>query len=170
MRIAYLNPSGALGGAEVALLNILSSLREAEPLWDLQLIASSEGAFTERARSLGVSTTILKFPESISCLGDASAGGPAGKHFSRGEIVRRMMHAGGDIVSYARSLRKLLRQVAPDVVHSNGLKMHVLGALARPRKTALIWHIHDYVSSRSIMASALRLCARRCSLALTNSE
>lgn len=170
MRIAFLNPSGELGGAEVALLNVLSSLREAQPLWELHLIASNDGALIDRARDLGVTTTILKLPESVASLGDASAGGPAGKRIHKNEIMRRGFRVIPEIAAYALNLRRLLRELAPDVVHTNGLKMHVLGALARPRKSSLVWHVHDYVGARPIMARAMKLFAGRCSLALTNSQ
>jgi glycosyltransferase involved in cell wall biosynthesis len=48
--------------------------------------------------------------------------------------------------------------------------MHVLGALAKPRGTTLIWHIHDYVSSRPLMARLIKLLCNRCALIITNSE
>ena len=43
MRIVFLNPSGELGGAETALLDMLAALTEARPTWDLELIASADG-------------------------------------------------------------------------------------------------------------------------------
>jgi glycosyltransferase involved in cell wall biosynthesis len=64
----------------------------------------------------------------------------------------------------------MLRQRAPDVIHSNGFKMHVLAALAKPRAVPLIWHLHDYVQARPLMALLLKLLQSRCSLALANSN
>ena len=37
MRVMYLNVSGEIGGAERSLLDILSSIRQAEPSWELRL-------------------------------------------------------------------------------------------------------------------------------------
>ena len=170
MKIAFLNPSAQLGGAEAALLDMLASLREAEPGWELYLIASDDGPLVERARCLGASTTVLSFPPSIARLGDASAGGPAGNKIGQTELLSRMLRASPAIARYAWKLKKSLRQLAPDVIHTNGLKMHLLGAIARPRKSSLIWHIHDYVRARPFMTKLMRLFSRRCSIALTNSK
>jgi glycosyltransferase involved in cell wall biosynthesis len=57
----------------------------------------------------------------------------------------------------------------PQVIHSNGFKMHVIGALAKPG-APLIWHIHDYLSSRIVMSRLMKLCHKRCSLVLANSD
>ena len=38
MRVMYLSASGQLGGAEASLLDILASIREAQPSWPLQLL------------------------------------------------------------------------------------------------------------------------------------
>ena len=49
MRIVFLNPSGQLGGAETALLDLLAAVRDARPAWALELIASADGPLVERA-------------------------------------------------------------------------------------------------------------------------
>lgn len=170
MRIVFLNPSAQLGGAEVALLDVLASLRSAEPLWDLHLIASDQGMLVSKATTLGVSTTVLPFPTSIARLGDASAVGPAGKRIGTRELRRLLFAASPDIFRYARTLRQTLRQLAPDIVHTNGFKMHILGALSRPRRAKLVWHIHDYVQARPLMTRLMKLFSRRCAIALTNSQ
>ncbi len=170
MHILYLNPSGQMGGAEAALLDTLASIREAQPEWTLELIVSAEGTLAAKARSLGVVTTILPFPDSLVRLGDASAGGPAADTSDRFRLLRQLAFASPGIAAYVSRLRRLLRQRRPDVIHSNGFKMHVLGAMAKPRGVPLIWHIHDYVQSRPLMAGLMKLLRRRCTLALVNSN
>jgi glycosyltransferase involved in cell wall biosynthesis len=56
------------------------------------------------------------------------------------------------------------------VIHTNGFKMHVLGAWARPRGSAVLWHVHDYVTRRALMAKLLRFSRHRCSAAVANSR
>jgi glycosyltransferase involved in cell wall biosynthesis len=170
MRIVFLNPSGQMGGAEVALLDTLASLRFAKPQWTLELIVSAEGSVAARARALGVFTTVLPFPDSLARLGDAPAGGPAGDISDRLRLLRRLAVANPTIAAYVSRLRRLLRQRQPDIIHSNGFKMHVLGAVAKPRGVPLIWHVHDYVQCRPIMATLMKFFRRRCSLALANSN
>ncbi len=60
--------------------------------------------------------------------------------------------------------------MAPDIIHSNGFKMHVLGAWAAARGIPMIWHIHDFVSARPLMAPLLRAHARRCAAIIANSR
>jgi glycosyltransferase involved in cell wall biosynthesis len=170
MRIVFLNPSGQIGGAEAALLEVLSSLRAAAPLWDLHLIASAGGPFVEKAKALGVSTVVLPFPASMSRLGDSAAVGRTGRRTRKRKILRALFQASPDIARYTWQLRKALRELAPDVIHTNGFKMHLLGALAKPRRAKLVWHIHDYVRARPLMSKAMCLLSNRCSIALTNSQ
>ena len=170
MRIVYLNPIGEMGGAEVALLNLLASLRDAKPHWKLHLVVAAEGSLAAKATSLGVTSHILQFPASLTRLGDASAGGPAGDSVGRLALLRQLLLASFGIAVYVSKLRKLLRQLNPDIIHTNGFKMHLVGAMAKPRDVPLIWHVHDYVRSRPVMARLMRLFRRRCSIALTNSN
>jgi hypothetical protein len=62
MRIVYLSASGTLGGAERVLLDLLATLRQSEPEWDLRLFAPAAGPLTEHASSLGVTVVVLPFP------------------------------------------------------------------------------------------------------------
>ena len=69
MRIVFLNPSGELGGAETALLELLAAIREARPAWTMSLIASAGGPLIDRAARLGVPSHALTFPASLAQLG-----------------------------------------------------------------------------------------------------
>jgi glycosyltransferase involved in cell wall biosynthesis len=170
MRVLYLNPSGQLGGAEVCLLNMMASVGAARPEWQLHLIASDDGALVLRAAELGINATVLPFHARLARLGDAGAGGPAGDEVSRFTLLRRLLAALPSALSYKRRLRRAILKLSPDVIHTNGFKMHVLGALARPQGTPVVWHIHDYVQSRPVMARLLKLLAKRCAIAITNSK
>ena len=169
MKVVYLNPSAQLGGAERSLLDILASIRAAEPDWSLQLVVSGDGPLVRRAAALGVTTTIVPFPPALGRLGDAAAGGPAGNGTSRLALLWRLASAVPMVAAYVRRLRCMLRASAPDVVHTNGFKMHVLGALSCPRRMPVIWHVHDYVGQRPVMARLLRWKAARCAAVVANS-
>jgi glycosyltransferase involved in cell wall biosynthesis len=49
---------------------------------------------------------------------------------------------------YRQSLRNLLWSTDPDIIHTNGIKMHLLGIWSRSSNARIIWHVHDYVSAR----------------------
>jgi glycosyltransferase involved in cell wall biosynthesis len=48
--------------------------------------------------------------------------------------------------------------------------MHAIGAFAKPARSRLLWHVHDFPSLRPIMAPVLRMLTSRCALAVANSE
>jgi glycosyltransferase involved in cell wall biosynthesis len=159
-----------MGGAEVALVNVLATLKEAAPDWKLDLIVSDAGPLVTKAEALGVTTTILPFPTSLARIGDASAGGPSGKQASRMWLLGRLVFAGPGIAAYRSKLRRLLRRLSPDVIHTNGFKMHVLGALAKPDEVPLVWHMHDYVKGRPLAGQFIKWLRKRCALVLANSD
>ncbi len=169
MKILYLNPSGVFGGAEQSLLDIIASLRAARPDWSLSLIAGGDGPLLERARELGIAATAARMPASLAQIGDAGVDGPAGAHVGKSSLAVSMALAATPTVLYARSLRRKINALSPTLIHTNGFKMHLLGARAAG-KTPVIWHVHDYVSMRPIMARLMRLQAHRCAAAIANSN
>lgn len=170
MKVLYLSACGQLGGAEKSLLDIFASMRAAKPDWPLQLVSGEDGPLVSQSRALGVSATIVPFPASLARMGDAAAGGPAGHHQSRLSLLAELLAMAPQIFSYVRKLRCVIRELAPEVIHSNGFKMHVLGIWAKPQGVPIIWHIHDYVSARSLMTHLLRHYAPHCELAVANSR
>lgn len=170
MKVVYLNPSGQLGGAERMLLDMLASLRRAEPEWPLHLVASKEGLLVKKAEALGVSTTVLPFPSVLARLGDAGSGGTAGKQTSRLALLLRLLLALPATAAYVKKLRRVVRELTPDILHTNGFKMHLLGVWARPVGVPLIWHIHDYLSLRPLMSRLLPRYSNRCAVAIANSR
>ena len=162
MRVAYLNPCGRMGGAETSLRELLAAVRAAEPSWELWLVLGEDGPLAETARAQGVRVLLLPFPAALARLGDAGNG--------QLRVVFSMMAAIWAIAKYTRQLAVQMKALRPDIVHTNGLKMHFLGAAARPKSVPVLWHIHDYVSTRPVMRYCLRFCRKRCHLAIVNSH
>jgi glycosyltransferase involved in cell wall biosynthesis len=168
MRVMYLNPTGQLGGAESSLLDILASLRRAEPSWPLHLLAASDGPLIAQARALDVTTEVLPFPPSLGRLGEHGAIASGGS----ARLAARMALASAAALRYRAALRRSIHAFHPDIVHTNGLKMHVLGAWSsgsKPRP-ALVWHVHDYLGARPATTRLLRWHHARPAAVVTNSE
>lgn len=162
MRIVYLNPCGKLGGAETSLAEMLASLREAQPSWELSLVLGEDGPLAGVARDLGVRVVVEPFPPTLARLGDSGA-----RPMTVAWGGLRALHG---ILAYTRRLAKALAAIRPDIIHTNGFKMHVLASWAGGKETPIIWHIRDYVSSRPLMKFLLRLHASRCAAAIGNSQ
>ena len=158
----YLNPCGQLGGAEVSLLDLLASVRVAEPVWDLHLVIGEDGPLVEKAQSLGVQVLVAPFPRALARWGDSGSQPVA--------ALWRALQAITGTLFYVLRLRRILTAIKPDLIHTNGFKMHILGLWSRSRRTPVIWHIRDYVSSRPVMKRLLRLHAGRCAMAIGNSQ
>jgi glycosyltransferase involved in cell wall biosynthesis len=170
MNIIYLTPSGQLGGAEIALLDLMASIRDAQPDWPLSLILGSPGPLALRAEALGVATIALNFPSVVARLGDAGVGGPAGKQIGRLALAGRLAISVLPLALYVKRLRRTLAALGPDMIHTNGFKMHILGAWSAPKGVPVLWHIHDYVSKRPVMTRLLRRYSKRCFAAIANSK
>src|SRR6185295_8654734 len=72
---------------------------------------------------------------------------------------------GLEAARFSRALCGRLVGVRPDVVHSNGLKVHLLLAPLRGR-AKVVWHLHDFVGERPLMRHALRGVSRSAAAAL----
>ncbi len=157
MKIVYLNPVGVLGGAERVLLSILGEVRRHRPEAELVLVAGTDGPLLERAHGLGVEPVLLPMNQSVTELGDSE--------WYRGVGLRLdwLRRAGGMLPSaweYASRLRHLLGRLAPDLIHSNGLKMHLYAGLTRPAGVPVVWHLHDFYGLRFLAPLLLRSARR----------
>ncbi len=152
MRVVFLSPCGQLGGAERCLLDVLATLRHAEPKWALRLIAAEDGPLLVQAERLGVSVHLVPFPRALSSLGSAGV--------SVAQLLAGGLQAAPAIVPYCLQLRRALRRFQPDIIHANGVKMHLLGALLAP--SPIVWHLHDHLVPGSPLARLLRLASKRC--------
>lgn len=165
MKIVFLSVSGSLGGAERALLDLLASLRAARPGWELHLLVGADGPLLAAAASLGVGCTLLRLPRAVASFGDAGAAGRG-----RGSVLLRILLGLPSALRYAVGLRRALRRLAPDVVHTNGFKMHAMAARSLPPGAKLVWHLHDFTSARPLMREVLLREAPRAAAALAVSR
>jgi glycosyltransferase involved in cell wall biosynthesis len=170
MKILYLNTLGIFGGAEQSLLDVIASVRAARPAWKLTLITGGDGPLIERARELRIPAAVAAMPASLAKIGDAGVDGPAGTQVGRFSLAAALARAAAPTAFYAHSLGRKIDAASPTVIHTNGFKMHLLGAWAAGARTPVVWHVHDYVSRRPVMARLMRLGARRCSAAIANSN
>lgn len=168
MRIVFLNPVGILGGAERALVDLLACLRTLDPTLSLHLITGTDGPLVEQARGLGVQAQALPLPERLSALGDSGLRnqGLAGAwRFARDVAPTPLL-----LARHGIALRRAVRDVAPDLLHSNGIKTHLLSAATAGLAIPRVWHVHDFLGERPLVRHALAGLRPLASAAIANSR
>ena len=157
MTVLFLDPVGTLGGAERCLLDLAASMRASQRALRMGLIVGGNGPLVAEAERIGMEVTVLPLPRSLSRAGDSAIAGLGG-------IVRSVPSltvAGTALGSYGVQLERVIRGFRPTVIHSNGMKMHLLSALLPRYGVPVIWHLRDFLGQRAIMAHLLRALSRR---------
>lgn len=153
VRVAVLDHTAALGGAELALLRTCAALDPAR----VQVVAVlfADGPLAERLRATGVEVRVLPLDPRVAAT-------------DRHEAGRSLLGAARSAVAtlpFLGRLVRLLREIDPDVVHSTSLKADVLALpAARLARRPLVWHVHDRIAQDYLpapVARLLRLAARR---------
>jgi len=149
MRICFVNPVGALGGAERVLLTAIRSVTRLGH--QAHLIACTDGPLLDHARAAGATATALPMPGAMAATGESTG--------ALATIGRSFMLLPSTI-SYTSALRKAVNSATPDIVHSNGLKTHMLLWAAKPR-APIIWHLHDFIGQRRTASRILKWMSGR---------
>lgn len=159
MRILFLSPIGSIGGAERVLLTAVAGVRQTDPSAVVRVLALSDGPLLDAARALGAETEVVPVPVALGKLGDSQL--RSGKWLGRLALAARLMLSAPSGALFVWRLRAAIGRFAPDVVHSNGIKTHLLSRLVCPRRAALVWHLHDFYGLRPMAARLLRRCRVR---------
>jgi len=169
MRIVFVNPVGVIGGAERALLTILAALRTTEPSLQLHLIIGTDGPLIASAEDLGVQVKVLPFPKQVTQLGDSALKGN-NQVMAILLILWDYLAALPAIAQYLLKFRQAIQQINPHLIHSNGIKTHLLTGLLSLNSVPVVWHIHDFYSTRPLMARVLRWVSTRATVGIAISE
>ena len=161
VRIAYLSVSDELGGSEVALLETIKGIRRLRPAWRQQVILPGRGPLLDRAEAAGADCVVLPMPPSLARLGEFGAG-PA-------VLAARLVPAALALPAYLHRLRAVLTINRPDIIHSNGLKTHVLGVRAGG-SSRVVWHLHEYIGGRRFTRFLLAKHQHRVAAMVANSK
>jgi glycosyltransferase involved in cell wall biosynthesis len=127
----------------------------------MSVVALGGGPLVAAAEALGACTRVVEPPRSLSGVGDAFGGATS--------AVTGLLKTAGAFPGFFRRFSQAVAPMVPEVMHSHGMKTHVLGALLGGR-VPVVWHLHDYVSQRPVSSRLLRLLAGRCALVIAVSE
>ena len=161
MRITFLSPVGVVGGAERVLLAAIRGAREHLPAARIDVVLLADGPLRAEAERLGAAVDVVPLPPASpgsatpdSRRGPGSAPWPGSGGPPSARPRRRSASSGG----CGPALRRL--RPGPDPLQRpEGPRSSP--RLARPRGVPVLWHLHDFLSHRPVMARLLRRLSRR---------
>lgn len=159
LTVLYLNPSGQFGGAERSLCALIGGLREQHPDWRLYLLLGEDGPLADCARGLGAYVEIAPLPRKLAAVRRG------GKLASLALLIATL--------HYRKRLKAAIRKLRPDVIHSNGFKMHILTASLSQRascRAVRICHVHDYLRDSLWTRRLARFASGRFNFVVANSK
>ncbi len=169
MRISCISVSDQLGGSEVALVRMVTALEQQHPEWQFQVILPGNGPLRERLSKTRVVCSVVPMPTAVSRLGEWAAVQNGWRAGSQVALGVRLCGTAAALPGYESQLTRVVSEFRPHLVHTNGLKAHVLGARLRMPDAGLLWHLHEYISRRKLTRWLLRRYASRCSAIVANS-
>jgi glycosyltransferase involved in cell wall biosynthesis len=169
MKLLYLNASSQLGGAERNLIDTICAVQDRDPSIEITvLITAADGPIVAELDRLRVEIILLELPSKIAQLGDS---GLKGQNNPLVSILSFACNVSllGEFISYWQQLKRSISQINPDVIHSNGMKTHLLAA-SLGVSIPIIWHLHDFIGSRVLVKQLLKLLVNRASAAIAISQ
>lgn len=159
MRVTYLNPVGTIGGAERVLLAALRALPAALPGYAPTVLLLADGPLRAAAEALGARVVVVELPAALAGLGDTQLRG--GRARAVVNFTHTALEAAPGLVTFPRRLRTAVAATRPQLLHTNGIKAHLLAALAVPRGVPVLWHVHDLLGERPLVGQLLRFARER---------
>lgn len=144
LRIVYLGHVARLSGGELALSRLLPALHDdVDPL----VILAEDGPLVAVLREAGVPVEVL--PLAV-----------AARDVRKDEVGTALSSLRGAWLTacYAVRLARRLRQLRPDLVHTNTLKAGFYGSIAgRLARVPVVWHVRDRIADDYLPARAVWL-------------
>lgn len=153
LRVAVLDHTAELGGAELALLRTCAALDPARV--EVTVVLFADGPLADRLRAADVPVHVVSLDPRIAATDRVAAG----------RSVAGAARSAAATLPFVARLAEVLRGLGPDVVHTTSLKADLLGLPASALAgSPLVWHVHDRIAEDYLpapVARAVRALARR---------
>jgi glycosyltransferase involved in cell wall biosynthesis len=166
--VMFLSVSDQLGGSEIALLQMIDGIRRLRPAWKIHVVLPGRGPLLDRAEGLGADCVILPMPKPLARLGEFGALNARWPLMARMALAARVGIVAVFLPGYLARLRRVARSAGPAILHTNGVKAHVLGSRV-DSNLRVIWHMHEYVGGRTVTRQLLRSHVQRVAAIVANS-
>ncbi|MGL4419214.1 MAG: glycosyltransferase family 4 protein [Gemmataceae bacterium] len=146
------------------LLACLRQTRLLRPYWRQTVVLLAPGPLEMAVREAGAAVVVVPLPGTIAAVGDTQLR-KRGKFRTLVSLATRGVLSLPQLVRFQAQVRRTLRDLEPTIVHSHGLKSHLV-SFVTPRSAALLWHIHDFYSARPVVGKLLRRVRSRVRLGI----
>ena len=143
LKVVYIDHVARLSGGEIALLRLLPHLDRVQP----HVVLAEDGPLVGALHLAGISTEVLPLATTA-------------RQLRKGEVGPRTISpaVAGATASYVLRLAARLRQLRPDLVHTNSLKAGVYGSLAAQLAgIPMVWHVRDRIAEDYLPLPAVAL-------------
>jgi len=143
IRVVYLDHCAELSGGELALCRLLPVLEDVEA----HVVLAQDGPLVSRLLRNGASVEVLPMADRTL-------------HLDRNKVSpgKLPLRAALDSVVHVARLVRRLRELRPDLIHTNSLKAAVYGGIAgRLAGVPVVWHIRDRIADDYLPGPAVRL-------------
>ena len=142
LKVVYLDHVALLSGGELALVRLLPALPDVEA----HVILAEDGPLRPALEAVGATVEILPM-----------AAGTRHLHRDAVGLGLSAITAAASAAAYSLRLARRLRELQPDLVHSNSLKSGYYGGVAaRIAGVPMVWHLRDRIAEDYLPASAVR--------------
>src|SRR5438128_1097567 len=158
VRVLFIDHVVEMSGAEQSLADLVAGLAELpiEPV----VVLPNDGPLAARLRAAGVLVRMVPMDKRL--LGA-----------TRAKLSRNPFLALGHAMAFVATswrIYRLMREVRPQIVHTNTLKTHLLAVLpCAIGRVPLVWHLRD-ILPKGWLARALALCSRMAAVVIVPSR
>jgi glycosyltransferase involved in cell wall biosynthesis len=157
-KIAILNSIAQTGGAEMSLIELL---RRSKENFEFHLILPEDGPLRRKAEEVGVTVWKIPWDKKITQLGE----------MNKKINLLKILQTTALIYPLARKVSRLLHDIKAQILITNGIKSHIIGAISHKRyPIPLIWYLRDGLEGRRISTKALGFYSSRASAAIVISH
>lgn len=143
LRVAFVGHSAAMSGAEISLIRLLGALEDIDSI----VLLAEDGPLVGKLLDMGIDVRVMPLPRVAA-------------NVRRSDVTARKIPASAVVAAavYTWRLIRVLRRLAPDLVHTNSLKAHFYGGVAaRIAGTPHVWHARDRATAEYLPKSTVRL-------------
>ena len=144
LRVVFVDHVARLSGGEIALLRLLPALSRKV---DVHVILGEDGPLVKRLQAFGIDVEVMPLSPRLRDIRKASV---------RPSAID--VRAVADLPKYVFRLRRRLRELDADIVHTNSLKAALYGGVAgRLTRIPVVWHIRDRIAPDYLPRPAIAL-------------